>query len=176
MLQNLKLIILALLIGVGLNYASAAWTNPSVGPTGGNAQAPVNVSLSSQTKNGPLWANFLGSQGNIYANGTVRGTGLCIGSDCRTAWPVGGSGTVTGVTPGVGITGGGTSGNVTVGSRFGGVYVERRVILTVTCDTVNPFTGSCSCPAGFTNYLIGVLSSNSTPQGGSNVRSFLCML
>ncbi|MFG1481685.1 tail fiber domain-containing protein [Halobacteriovorax sp. HFRX-2_2] len=38
--------------------------------------------------------------------GYVKGTGLCIGADCRTSWPTGNAGTVTSVTGGAGLTGG----------------------------------------------------------------------
>ncbi len=53
--------------------------------------------------------------GNLTASGRVSGTQLCIGAgvgaDCKTSWP---SGTITGVTAGTNLTGGGTTGNVTV--------------------------------------------------------------
>ncbi len=49
----------------------------------------------------------------LDVDGNVKANGLCIGSDCRTAWPSG-SGTIIGVTAGAGLTGGGTSGNVTL--------------------------------------------------------------
>lgn len=56
--------------------------------------------------------------------GKVKGTELCIGADCRAAWPSGaGSGTVTDITAGTGLTGGTitTSGtiNVDVGTTNG---------------------------------------------------------
>ncbi|WP_419172486.1 tail fiber domain-containing protein [Halobacteriovorax sp.] len=38
--------------------------------------------------------------------GKVKGTELCIGTDCRGAWPTGNAGTVTSVTGGTGLTGG----------------------------------------------------------------------
>jgi len=56
--------------------------------------------------------------------GTVKADGLCIGTDCRNAWPSGG-GTITGVTPDVGLSGGGTSGNVKIGVDF--ATTQRRV-------------------------------------------------
>jgi hypothetical protein len=40
--------------------------------------------------------------------------GLCIAGDCKSAWSQVGSGTITGVTAGAGLTGGGTSGVVTL--------------------------------------------------------------
>jgi hypothetical protein len=47
--------------------------------------------------------------GQINASG-----GLCIGGDCKTAWSQVGGGTINGVTAGTGLTGGGTSGAVTL--------------------------------------------------------------
>ncbi|WP_412471860.1 tail fiber domain-containing protein [Halobacteriovorax sp. RT-1-4] len=38
--------------------------------------------------------------------GNIKATGVCIGADCRTAWPTGNAGTVTSVTGGTGLTGG----------------------------------------------------------------------
>jgi len=60
--------------------------------------------------------------------GRVKSDGLCLGTDCRSAWPSGDSG-ITGVTAGVGLIGGGTTGNVSLGVDFG--VAQRRI------------TGSC---------------------------------
>lgn len=53
---------------------------------------------------------------DVIAPGDVLGSRLCIGpnipaADCKSTWP---SGTITGVTVGSNLTGGGTSGNVTI--------------------------------------------------------------
>ena len=54
----------------------------------------------------------------LDVNGNVKANGLCIGTDCRTAWPSGNGGGITGVSAGNGLTGGGTSGSVTLGVDF----------------------------------------------------------
>lgn len=45
---------LAIMLSVGFSYAYAGWSEPSQAPTGGNADAPINVGASSQTKSGAL--------------------------------------------------------------------------------------------------------------------------
>jgi hypothetical protein len=41
--QNIKAIVLALVLVAGVSYVSAAWTAPTELPTGGNVPAPINV-------------------------------------------------------------------------------------------------------------------------------------
>ena len=45
-----KAIALGLILSVGVGYLSAAWTEPSVAPTGGNTDAPLNIGAGTQTK------------------------------------------------------------------------------------------------------------------------------
>jgi hypothetical protein len=74
--------------------------------------------------------------------GNVKADGLCIGTDCRNAWPSGGGGSaLTGVTAGQGLTGGGTTGNVTldvntsvIQSRVSGNCAAGTAIQTVNGD------------------------------------------
>ena len=99
---SLPAIILSALVATTIVLA---WTEPSQAPTGGNAPAPLNVSSASQYKSGALGiggllrgysnAIFDGNVGIGTVNpsqkldvaGYVKGTGLCIGNDCRTSWP-----------------------------------------------------------------------------------------
>ncbi|MBI4433546.1 hypothetical protein HY632_02145 [Candidatus Uhrbacteria bacterium] len=70
--------------------------------------------------------------GAVTANGRVTTPEVCIGSVCRTDWP---TGAITGVTAGTNLTGGGTSGavtlNVTNSPTFSGdVSVGGRLNVT----------------------------------------------
>lgn len=92
----------------------SAWTEPSQAPPGGNVPTPLNVGDDSQEKAaslsfpvfydnpdtsyyvdpggqsilaGPVGIGTMGPEEKLDVAGYVKGTGLCIGSDCRTAWP-----------------------------------------------------------------------------------------
>ncbi|MCI0478931.1 hypothetical protein L0Y59_00085, partial [Candidatus Uhrbacteria bacterium] len=94
--------------------------------------------------------------GDIETNPIGAGDGLegkitapkyCIGASCITAWPVaGGGGDITGVAVGTGITGGGTSGDVTIGLDTGytdGRYVKKAGdIMTGTLGVGNGVYGT----------------------------------
>ncbi|MBX3039749.1 MAG: hypothetical protein KF789_03440 [Bdellovibrionaceae bacterium] len=58
----------------------------------------------------------------LDVSGNIVGTQLCIGADCRSAWPVaGGSGTVTEVAVGTGLTGGPITSSGTISIASSGV-------------------------------------------------------
>jgi hypothetical protein len=67
-------LVVALAAALGLNYASAAWSNPTATPPGGNIDVPVNVGNNSQTKQGNLILNSP-SSGLPYATGLVVANG-----------------------------------------------------------------------------------------------------
>ena len=63
-LSTLKVVILALVLGLGISYAQAVWTGPLASPptcvTGNpGCDAPINVSATAQTKTGDLTAGGL---------------------------------------------------------------------------------------------------------------------
>jgi len=81
---TLKTLILALVIGVGTALTfGATWFEPGATPTGNNVDAPINTSMSVQTKSGglniisdtdepELWANILSIFGTTYLAGDVK--------------------------------------------------------------------------------------------------------
>lgn len=78
--QKIYSLILALILVGGLSYA-LAWTNPTAVPTGGNVEAPINASSSSQIKYGPLVTYGFGSNGTGYFSTTTYSlpTSLTLG-------------------------------------------------------------------------------------------------
>jgi hypothetical protein len=111
---SLSIIIIGIIFGLGVGLVKA-WTDPTESPPNGNLPAPINVGRLGQTKTGGLILNTGGAKyGLIVAtgsvgigvtepsekldvNGYVKGTGLCIGNDCRTAWPSGGGSGITSI-------------------------------------------------------------------------------
>lgn len=69
--QSFKVIALALLLSFGLSYVYA-WTAPTVTPPGGNVEAPVNTSATSQYKSGALGVGgIIHGYSNAYFDGNV---------------------------------------------------------------------------------------------------------
>ena len=73
--------------------------------------------------------------------GNIKANGLCIDTDCRSAWPSGGGGTITGVIPGAGLAGGGTSGSVSLSIPNGGITNAMLQSSVVTIGAGNGLTG-----------------------------------
>jgi len=63
-IQSLKTIVLAVIIGLGVAYVFAAWTGPTAVPPNENAPAPINIGPISQYKEGAL-----GVGGVVYGYG-----------------------------------------------------------------------------------------------------------
>src|SRR3989338_623379 len=68
-LQPLKIFILAVIISIGISYASA-WTAPTAAPPGNNVPPPINTSVGDQIKTGGLLNLF-----NLWVNGALGVTG-----------------------------------------------------------------------------------------------------
>ena len=64
-LSTIKVVVLALVLGLGISYAQAVWTGPTAAPTGGNVAAPLNVGATAQTKTGDL------TVGNLTLTGST---------------------------------------------------------------------------------------------------------
>jgi hypothetical protein len=69
-LNTIKPIIIGLLVAVGVSYVSA-WTGPTGTAPTNNVAAPINLSATSQTKTGPLWAAGLFSSSGGYVAGNL---------------------------------------------------------------------------------------------------------
>lgn len=109
-IDNLVVTVGLLVAATLVVYAQSSWSGPTAAPPGNNTPAPLNVSAADQLKDGGLGVGRLAVFGNAYVSGNVGvgvtaptqaldvggyirgGTGLCIGSDCRTSWPAGGAG------------------------------------------------------------------------------------
>ena len=75
LISTLKIVALALVLSFGISYVYA-WTAPTSTAPGGNVSAPLNTSGTAQTKTGDITAR------------TITAPTVCVGTDCRTAWPV----------------------------------------------------------------------------------------
>lgn len=65
-----KVIVLAGILALGMNYLYAAWSAPTVAPPGGNAAAPLNTSLTPQIKDGGL---ALGGNFSLFGDISLPG-------------------------------------------------------------------------------------------------------
>tara|TARA_B100000508_G_scaffold60333_1_gene47178 strand:- start:215225 stop:215914 length:690 start_codon:yes stop_codon:yes gene_type:complete len=78
------LVFLGLFVGI-VAYA-ANFTHPGAGPTNSNPAAPLHIGSTNQVKEAGL------SVRNLFGQSRVTGQNeVCIGSDCRSAWPSGSS-------------------------------------------------------------------------------------
>lgn len=98
--QSAKILTIVLVLSVGVQYASAAWTGPTATPPNENTSAPINVSATSQVKSGGLGVtNLIADSVTIGATtntSAITSPKFCIGSSCITTWPSGSGGTLTG--------------------------------------------------------------------------------
>ena len=77
-IKQLFTLVIAFSLALTVSYAYGAWSEPSGNPPSNNTETPINISATTQTKAGNFNAKVIGVDG------------LCLGTDCRTAWPTGG--------------------------------------------------------------------------------------
>lgn len=153
-IQNIKSIILALILVAGVSYVSAysTWTAPTATAPGNNTDTPLNVSNTGQIKVGGLTLNTGGATNGLVVDKgltilkgglqfpTGAGAGKVLTSDAsgNASWAAaaGGGGVVTGTL---------------CGAQFGETCGTglRGVIL---CQGMNPMNG---CPTGYTQWYGG---------------------
>ena len=150
-LSQAALVIGTLVFAIGLQAYAQTYTAPTATPPNGNAQAPLDTGSAVNFKAGELVTNMssngqLGSAldglvagGNIVATGDVcsQSSGICLNN------------LITGVTAGTGLTGGGTSGNVTLNVKT----------TTAVYDCGGGSTSVCLTRANACNSGLGLVSS-----------------
>lgn len=100
-INNIKAIVMGIIIVLGVQYVSAAWNAPTAAAPGNNVPAPINVGSDSQTKSGTLTVN------DFVSNNSIT-------TDDLTVTPVSGS-----PTSGQVLTADGTTGKVKWGNASG---------------------------------------------------------
>ncbi len=79
-IQTIKVVVLALILSVGVNFALAAWTPAPASPPSNNTEAPINVGASAQAKTGSFWDfGSIGTSTNIFS-GVASLTGIYNGT------------------------------------------------------------------------------------------------
>ena len=124
--------------GTAANANTTGTNNTFIGSQSGPGTATQLSNATAIGANAVVSANntlVLGAQGVSVAigattagykldvqGGQINATGgLCISGVCQTSWPAGGIGTITGVTAGTGLSGGGNTGAITLNIANGGI-------------------------------------------------------
>jgi len=141
-MSTLKTVVALLVVGIAFSAIQAeaqSWT-----PPGGNVPGPLTTGTGSQTKSGGDIS--LSGGGSLYAGGLVAAPKLCIGADCRTAWPTAGS---TGLTDYNSLPSGSVAG-------YCAVSINNAAIGQVFAPAYSPAPYSpCECRAGWTRITVG---------------------
>ncbi|MFH1780668.1 MAG: hypothetical protein ABH841_01555 [Candidatus Nealsonbacteria bacterium] len=141
-----------LVISFLATFYVVAWTEPSQAPPAGNVAAPLNSGNVGQSKEGGLILNTGGA-----VNGLIIDKGnLCIGTDCRSAWPIAGGTPIPGGLYGscyyIRSPGGGYCGQAFAPAFCSGIY--------------------CACPGGYTMVQTGRMDNE--PSGWPELNWVSC--
>ena len=129
-LLSLTSFIIGGFIGASALVALADWSGAPSSAPDNNAAAPINVSSLAQVKTGLLsLGNFQFAPASMSASGTAGKVLTAIDDFGTVGW-----GTAS-------------------GGNFGGIYMATNSS-GLHCRHVNPYTNSCSCPAGYTTSQI----------------------
>lgn len=144
----LKVVSLGLVLGTGLQFASA-WTAPTAAPPGGNVAGPVTTGSAPQFKDGSL-----GLSGDLVIGAVgAASRRICLNGTCITSWPTGGGG-----------------GNIAGCFAGGG---NGCVSATLSCYGLD---SKGQCPAGTTKEMGASFSySNSCTDAGGWLEPFMCI-
>ena len=167
-LSQAALVVGAVVFSIGLQ-TFAAFTQPTNAPPNADTYAPLTTSPTAEAKSGGLLLNTGGAaNGLIVQSGNVgigvgspsqmldvagymKASGVCIGSDCRTAWPTSG-----------GLTG--TWHNLTGSRNFNTTYTNSTGKTMIVGATSN---GQSNIYPEITAYVDGMIVGGSTT--GPNV-------
>ncbi|MHB8710446.1 MAG: hypothetical protein ACYC6X_02765 [Minisyncoccota bacterium] len=166
-LSQAALVIGALAFSIGLQAYAQSFAQPTTGPTGGNAQAPLDTGANLNTKQGSLSVNpggtnpvGLAAGGNIVAAGDIcaQNGSLCLST-------IGGGGSSLWALSGNDISNTNT-GNVNVNSgscyykfQNGALHTNCNVTQDIVPSTIT-FSGSFGGFAGASNHCLETDGSN----------------
>lgn len=167
-IQNIKSIILALILVAGVSYVSATsvWTPPTATPPGNNTDTPINAGTTAQYKNAPL---TIGGTTVPTASYKLNVPGLASFNGIVTQTlniPGGAMGKVLGYN---------TNGNVawvdaaTPGTTPGGSTFTQTFFL----DTAGPYTGDAVayCPTTHPNVIFCSTAPGNSPYASQSFSS-----
>ncbi|EQC50385.1 endosialidase chaperone [Bacteriovorax sp. BSW11_IV] len=103
----------------GAKYATISLTNAGDLRFYNNSSSVANSMRLTETGNVGIGLSTPSKK--LDVNGGIKGTELCIGADCRTAWPSNTTGTVTNIATGAGLTGGPITSTGTISVATGGI-------------------------------------------------------